>query len=105
MRLELSLENLFNKIDSLEWKWDAYISIDAKLSESTPFLIIDDDSEEERDEPAYASSKGYEYFLTVSTLQDIKINLFAQKSNLKVCDFIRAVNYYYEYDAFVSINS
>ncbi len=108
MRLELNCENLLDKIDSLEYQWVSYIPVDEKLHKNTLFLIIDDEIEEERDvddEPTYPASKGYEYFLMVSDLQDIYHNLQSQQPVHKLHDFIMAVNYYYDHDAYIDINS
>ena len=107
MRLELNLESVLDKIESMEWNLDAYVPFDESISMSTTVLIIDDDEEDERDEqdePIYPASKGYKSFLSVANLQSIKNNLLEQKVNYERRDLMNAVNYYYKNDAFIQIS-
>lgn len=108
MRLELNLENLLDQVESLKWNLETYIASVQCFDGSTLLIIIDDDEENERDEndnAAYATSKGYDLFLSISDLQSIKSNLLEQNPNFKLSELINAVNYYFDNDAFVAINS
>ena len=53
----------------------------------------------------YPINKGYQAFLSIADLQDVKSNLLEQKANFNQHDLLNAVNYYYENDAFVLITS
>ena len=108
MRLESNLENVLSEIDSFEWNLYAYIYPEKSICMSSLILIIDDDAEDERDdddEPIYPISKGYKSFLSVADLQSIKSNLLEQKPSYSQSELLSAVNYYYENDAFILINS
>ncbi len=95
-------------VESLEW--NLYVCIDSStaISMASLIMIINDDEESERDEndePMYPRSKGYNSFLSVADLQDVKSNLAEQKPNFIINELIEAVKYYYENDAFVQVNS
>ncbi|MCU8062402.1 MULTISPECIES: hypothetical protein [unclassified Shewanella] len=107
MRLELTLKNMLDKIESLDWKWDVYIPSNKEINDSILCLVLDDDTEEDRgidDEPIYPTSIGYKSFLSVSDLQSIKSNLLQQNSEAGLNELISAAKYYYENDAFININ-
>jgi hypothetical protein len=95
-------------VESLEWNLYVYIDSSTAISMASLIMIINDDEESERDEndePMYPRSKGYNSFLSVADLQDVKSNLAEQKPNFIINELIEAVKYYYENDAFVQVNS
>jgi hypothetical protein len=95
-------------VESLEWNLYVYIDSSTAISMASLIMIINDDEESDRDEndePMYPRSKGYNSFLSVADLQDVKSNLAEQKPNFIINELIEAVKYYYENDAFVQVNS
>jgi hypothetical protein len=108
LRIESDLNNVMIDVESLEWNLYVYIDSSTAISMASLIMIINDDEESERDEndePMYPRSKGYNSFLSVADLQDVKSNLAEQKPNFIINELIEAVKYYYENDAFVQVNS
>ena len=78
-------------VESLEWNLYVYIDSSTAISMASLIMIINDDEESERDEndePMYPRSKGYNSFLSVADLQDVKSNLAEQKPNFIINELI-----------------
>ena len=108
MRLTLTLETLLSQLGSFSWHLDMYKALDQPLSPTMSVLIIDDELEEERDqkdEPLYPQTQGYQYVLSIADLQSIKANLVQQRPNASLHDLIHAVSYYYQNDAYMNLES
>lgn len=108
MRIEKSLLDILNLLDDLPWDYQLYLKTECLSDLQVSALVLNDDDELERDEndePRYASSKGYIYYLSIADLQAIKINLAMQKPSWSREDLVIAIDYYHKNDAYVVICS
>ncbi|GAA5214802.1 hypothetical protein ACFSJ3_15990 [Corallincola platygyrae] len=104
MRLEQPLEVLIGSIDELPWDHQLYVLSSSLANYHEMALVLDDDAELERDqhdEPAFASSKGYQYFMSIADLQEVKRNLVSRESGSSLQRLIDAILYYHKNDAFI----
>ncbi|GFD88603.1 hypothetical protein KUL152_08290 [Tenacibaculum sp. KUL152] len=104
MLLQQSLEITLKSLDDLPWDHQVFVK-DFSLSDlSEAVLILDDDSEIDRDaedEPVFASSQGFKSYLSISELQGIKENLVNSKNGFSTKKLVKAILYYHKYDAFI----
>lgn len=104
MRIEQSLEKIFGSIGDLPWDHQLYVG-DANLADlQASALVLDDDSEDERDdedEPAFATSRGYQYFLGIADLQSIERNLSYRVPRFTLQQFVEAVLHYHNHDEYL----
>ena len=74
MRIEQSLNEILKSLDDLPWDHQLYVK-DQNLDDVNALaLVLNDDDEVERDEddePEFATSQGYRYFLSIADLQSI----------------------------------
>lgn len=108
MRVEKSLLEILNLLDDLPWDHQLYLKTECLSDFQVSVLVLNDDDELERDEndePRYASSKGYAYYLSIADLQAIKDNLAMKKSSWSREDLVIAIDYYHENDAYFTIGS
>ncbi|WP_412523435.1 hypothetical protein [Shewanella chilikensis] len=89
------------------WLWIS--SKTEKLSPETVCFIVDDGidlSAEEQDQTDVdLENSGLMCFFFKDQLEDIQLNLKAQKSNYDSCDLYEALNYYWENDAFIDLKN
>lgn len=81
MRSEQNLKSILESLDNLPWDHGLYVKDMELKNPHAQVLVLQDDAEVDRDsadEPAFASSRGYQYFLSVADLQDVKDNLAQQ---------------------------
>ncbi|MCG7537561.1 hypothetical protein [Pseudoalteromonas sp. OOF1S-7] len=108
MRVEYSFFEVLDLLDKLPWDHHLYLKSESLSGLQVSVLVLNDDDELERDEndePSYASSKGYRYFLSVADLQDIKENLAIQKPSWSCSDLVIAIDYYHKNDAYFAFDS
>ena len=46
---------------------------------------------------------GYYYYLFVDQIKDVSDNLFFQKNDYSVAELVKAINFYFENDAFIEL--
>lgn len=107
MRVERSLLDILNLLDDLPWDHQLYLKTECLSDLQVSVLVLNDDELErdENDEPRYASSKGYVYYLSIADLQAIKENLEMQKPSWSREDLVTAIDYYHKNDAYFAIDS
>lgn len=106
MRLELTLKQALNSLDQFSWDHDLYVKDKNLIDQNV--LILDDEVEidrDENDEPSYAINNGFHYFLSICSLQDVAENLKSQKEMFTYEDLVSAIEFYYQNNSFIKINS
>lgn len=100
------LNEILNKIDSYQWNDVLFIPQEKLTLESICLVHNSNDlDDEDLDEPKPARDKGLKYGLDITDLNGIKSNLMQQGiSNVGNKDFLTAINFYLENDAFILIN-
>lgn len=108
MKIYPTLNDVINDLDQLNWSGTLFVN--SKSWDSSPhdakFIYLDGDDElddivdDETMLPRLAQENDAERFLGVQTFRDVLITQreLNPKSNLD--EFINALNYYLEYDAF-----
>lgn len=89
------------------WLWIPK-DTDRLLPETVCFIIdndIDLSAEEQDQRDLDLENSGLMCFFFKDQLEDIQLNLKAQKSNYDSGDLYKALNYYWENDAFIDIKS
>ena len=87
--------------DSLNWSDALYLPPATPWTLATP-AIVHDPSDDESDEiPAAASRAGFEYVLTMQAVQDVVLNVHAQRPSAGPSDVLAALSFYYSHDAFI----
>lgn len=108
MRSEQNLKSVLESLDTLTWDHELYVE-DTELKDlHARVLVLQDDAEDVRDsedEPVFASSRGYQYFMSIADLQDVKDNLAQQDDGWTLEKLIEAIRYYRRHDAFQTISS
>ncbi|MCD1647530.1 DUF7716 domain-containing protein [Marinobacter adhaerens] len=108
MRSEQTLKSILESLDDFPWDHELYVK-DAELKDSHAVaLVLQDDAEVDRDsddEPAFASSRGYQYFMPIADLQNVKDNLQQQDGCLTLEKLINAIRFYRQNDGFQTISS
>jgi len=99
MRFKTNLGKLVEEAEEYEWFFDIYVPDGIELSGETKVLILDDDDEDERDEfdePLYPQKIGFHLLMSISQFLEVLENSEAEG----LSKTIKAINYYYENDAF-----
>jgi len=89
------------------WPWIPN-ETDRLLPETVCFIVdndIDLSAEEQDQRDLDLENSGLMCFFFKDQLEDIQLNLKAQKSNYDSGDLYKALNYYWENDAFIDIKS
>lgn len=108
MRSEQTLKRILESLDDFPWDHELYVK-DAELKDPHEIvLVLQDDAEVDRDnndEPAFASTRGYQYFTTIADLQEVKTNLQQQDGSVTLKKLINAFRYYRQNDGFQTKSS
>lgn len=102
------LRSVIDALGSLQNQWLYIPAATKEIEFATPCssLAIDENelSPEEQDElDAYPETAGLKSFLCISQLEDIAQNLRHQFPNFSDQDLVKAINYYWRHDAFISL--
>jgi len=100
MIIENTLSEVLSEIESIPWEYDLYIR---ELSANSPAMVLNEENEEldDNEQVIVAKEKGMTLFLSIQTVQSIISNLKAQTPNPSSIQKLKALNYYYENDAFI----
>lgn len=105
MRYKTNLSKLLEEAEEYEWFFDIYVPDDIELTGETKVVVLDDDDEDERDEfdePLYPRKIGFHLLMSISQLLDVISNIEENNDISDLSITIKAINYYYENDAFIS---
>ena len=99
----LTLGDVLLRAKSFRWNEALFIDGKPPFDSDSPAAILDpDDSEDPDTDPDFAIQNGLRYALSVQDVQDIVENAALQKRQLNLDDLVRAFNYYFEHDAFIT---
>jgi len=109
MKLYKSIEKLINIASQLGWETTLYINYDkwGKSPKNTEILALEGDDEIELDMddnvdlPVTAVKHNVKYFFNAEDFQDIIEVQTQLKKSSDVDDYIKAINYYLDNDAFL----
>lgn len=102
----MKASELLNSIDDLPWNYRIYISSTGLETDSEVLLVnLDEEDLDENDEPVYAGSRWWKHFLSISDIQDVKVNLQQQTTEWDRETLIKAINHFYKTDAYIVIDS
>lgn len=102
----ITLAKVLLNIEDLPWEYALYIpTTDAGWSENMKCMVLDpEETEDPDDDPDAAKANALKYALTISDVQDIVINAKAQKEDIQQSLIIKAVKYYYDNGAFITLS-
>jgi len=109
MKLYQSVEELINASKQLSWETSLYINYDEwdNNPKRTKILALEGDDEIELDMdeefalPTTAVKHDVKYFFHAEDFQDVIETQTQQKKDSEIDEYIRAINYYLENDAFL----
>jgi hypothetical protein len=82
-----------------------YLPARSRWSEDSECAVLDpDDVEDNEEEPQEARERGLRYALDVATVRDVLLNLREQGAKPDLPLLTRAVYYYYDHDAFLTLS-
>jgi hypothetical protein len=101
------LAKVLLKIEELPWEYALYIpAVDAVWAEDMKCMILaPEETDDPDDDPDIAKANGLKYALTISDLQDVVVNAKAQKENVRQETLIKAIKYYYDNGAFITLST
>ena len=93
-------------VDDLPWEYALYIPASSPgwLPDMSVMVLDPDETDDPDDDPDEAKDNGLKYALTISSVQDIVNNARSQKANVDMNVLIKALKYYYDNDAFITLN-
>ena len=98
----ITLAEVLLGADDLPWEYALYIpALTPCWLKDMPVMVLDP---EETDDPDEACKNGLKYALTISCLQDVVENARAQECSVNLDILIKALKYYYDKDAFITLN-
>ena len=102
----ITLANMLSNIQQLPWEYALYIATpEANWLGDTKCMVLDpEETDDPDDDPVAAKANGFKYVLTISEVQDIVENIHAQRKNAEVDMLIKALKYYYDNDAFITLD-
>ncbi len=99
-----NLATIITTIENAPWNHALYLDAKRPWNQATRCAILDpndvNDSDADED-PEFALRNRLCYALTVADVQDIVSNTRQQRTHATVEDMIRAINYYYDHDAYI----
>jgi hypothetical protein len=110
MKLYQSIEELITTAKQLSWETTLYTNYDEwdKNPKRARILTLEGDNEieldmdEELDLPTTAVKHNMKYFFHAEDFQDVIETQARHKKDSDIDDYIRAINYYLENDAFLA---
>ena len=92
--------------DDLPWEYALYIpALTPCWLKDMPVMVLDpEETDDPDDDPDEACKNGLKYALTISCLQDVVENARAQDCSVNLDILIKALKYYYDNDAFITLN-
>lgn len=103
MTLTYTLADVVNDPFVFKYSDALYMAPNAPFDLDIPVLVHDiNDVDGDADLPKIALDLGYDYVLTMQTIQSIVANARAQNPNATPDDLIDALSYYYDNDAFIN---
>jgi hypothetical protein len=106
INMPISLAQVLWSINDLPWDYALYIPIaDTSWTEDMKCMVLDPETTNNPDDdPDEAKSNGLKYALTIGEVQDVVENIKAQKHNAEIGLIIKALNFFYENDAFIDLS-
>ena len=103
MRVETTLQKIL--ITALDLPWDHHLYLETGLiALQHKALVLNDDEEVERndkDEPIYATSRGFSYYLNMQDVQSVVENARSQVNEPSLAQLFEALKHYHDRDSYI----
>lgn len=102
----ITLAEVLKNIDDLPWDYSFYIPVkDIDWAENMKCMVLDPEEAEDPDgDPDAAKKNGVKFALTINCVQGVTDNLKAQGGSANLELKIKALKYYYDNDAYITLN-
>jgi hypothetical protein len=98
------LKNVLNHANELPWNEYLFLPVDKNWSLDSDCSVINwDELEDAGDTPKIAIDNKLIYVLDIATIQDIVNNANQQRPQCSASDLFKAFMYYYNNDAFITL--
>lgn len=100
-----TLANVLLEVDELPWEYALYIpeSSPSWLQDMSVMVLDPEHTDDPDDDPDEAKKNGLRYALTIGNLQDVVENARAQDASVDLDVLTKALKYYCDNDAFVTL--
>lgn len=101
----ITLAKVLSEAENLPWEYALYIPKSSpSWQQHMSVMVLDPEvTDDPDDDPDEAKKHGLKYALTISSLQDVVENAQAQDASVNIDVLIKALKYYYDNDAFITI--
>ncbi len=98
----MPLGTVLREVESAPWTHALFIRGPRPWTAASVCSVLDhNEPESPEDDPAFAKEAGLAYALIVPDVRDVVGNCMAQKPDASEHDLVKALNYYFEHDAFL----